>query len=147
MELNIEAVRQVAMNNVTSKAIFEELMTRERSRAQINLRKFRYDMLSKGKHVDDESFIEVFKKLHTLGIGTVVNGRNGKPTRFVWNYKLKKVAEAGTSKEHHIVDIKKQAPVRTTDKMVSITFDIPLDTRAEDLAALISLARGLETKD
>lgn len=149
--LNVAAVKEIANENETSRSIFNELGTRQRSRARINLRKFKYDLLTTGQPIVDEQFVETFKKLQDLGVGKIISGRLGNATRFVWNYKLRDVASAVHSKETPIVTKKKLTSPASEPKkelavggQIQITFSISANTRTEDLAALISLAKELK---
>lgn len=153
--LNAEVIKQIAEENDTSRAIFSKLGDRQRSRARINIRALKYDLLMNGQKVVEEEFLATFKKLMDLGVGSLVVGRGGNPTRFIWNYKLKDVAKA--AKSDKVVTIRRpkkfEAAVVPVEKVtvkektpISITFNLSPNIRGEDLAALISLAKELEGK-
>lgn len=148
MELNVNELRKIAGNNETSKAVFEELGTRLRSRARINIRKLKYEMLTKGKGVIEKDFMDTFIKLQQAGVGTIITGRLGNQTRFLWNYKLKDITSAV------IKPVKSMQPeIRPKEVLpsqnggrLSITFSLSPDVRSEDLAALISLVKEMEKR-
>lgn len=163
--LDVTTLKAVAESNATSKAIFGELSTRQRSRHRINLRKFKYDLLTNGNKVIDEEYVETFKKLQEMGVGKLISGRHGNPSRFVWSYKLKDIAQAAQSGEAIIMPevkqkktrkpytkrkIESKVPVETVRQVaqstISLVFNFSTDTRMEDLAALVSLAKELEKK-
>lgn len=148
---DIDEVKDIAERSPTSKAIFNELSTRKRSRHRINLRKFRYDLLTKGQHIEEGAYLETFKQLQSAGVGRIISGRLGKPSRFVWNYKLVEVAKAASGAEppQETRKPRKKVPIIHSTKAVapiSITFNLSPNIRAEDLGALISLVKELESK-
>lgn len=150
---NTPELKTIANENDTSKAIFNELSGRQRSHARINIRSLKYDLLTKGTVIEDDKFIDTFKKLMALGIGSLVVGRAGKPTRFIWNYKLRDITGAVNTQPEIKVIAKPGRPKGAPNKKkalttspISITFNLSANTRTEDLAALISLAKELESK-
>lgn len=160
--LDLNTLKSIAEENATSKAVFGQLSSRVRSRGQINLRKLRYDLLTQGQRIVEEEYVEIFKKLQDLGVGKLISGRHGKPTRFMWNYKLVSIAKAAVSAEPTvIVETVKKRAIKSLPKEIlavnessiveqaqrvpiSITFNLSPDIRVDDLAALISLAKGLK---
>lgn len=161
--LNVASLKLIAEENDTAKAIFNRLADKKRSRSRINIRALKYEMLTNGQKVVEEEFLNTFKKLMDLGVGSLVVGRAGNPTRFIWNYKLKDVAMAAKSDKvapvktirrprklesvPAIVPVQKVTMSPIKDKTpISITFNLSPDIRGEDLAALISLAKELEGK-
>lgn len=167
--LDVVSLKAVAESNATSKAIFGELSTRQRSRHRINLRKFKYDLLTSGQRIIEDEYIETFKKLQDLGVGKLISGRHGNPSRFIWSYKLKDIAQAAANGEAIIMPeispMKKQRKQRKpytrrikasnvqpepakqiAQSTISLVFNFSTDTRMEDLAALVSLAKELEKK-
>src|SRR6185312_119444 len=87
MDLNM-----IAKENETAKNVFEVFGARERFRRETNLQRLQRSLLENGKKVVDDEFVELFKKLQSAGIGTLVIGRGNKATRFKWHYNLKDVA-------------------------------------------------------
>lgn len=150
---NKDKLIELAGSNSTSQAIFKELGTRQRSREKLSLRKLRYDLLTKGQQVIEHDFLNTFKAMQDMGIGTIINGRLGNPTRFLWNYKVVDVAKSVNIPKKIVtpVVIKKTEP-KVTDGMitnkppVSITFNLSPNIRVDDLAALLSLVKELESR-
>ncbi len=112
-------LNQLKTLNDAAVATFEELSQRQRYRKDTNLRRFRKALSEKHGTIDLHQLEEVFRHMEQLGLGSLVIGRDDKPTRFVWKYNLKdvaKAAETGVMPERMLggkkpkIDIKKQAP-------------------------------------
>lgn len=92
MDLN-----QLKTLNDAAIATFKELSARQRYRKDTNLRRFRKALSEKHGNIDLHQLEEVFKHMEELGLGSLVIGRDDKPTRFVWKYNLKDVAKAAAT--------------------------------------------------
>lgn len=86
-------LQEVAQMSEVAKTIFDDLSKRSRFRDETNL--VRYPSLL---NLDQNETMAVFRELERLGVGSIVIGRRGKPTRFVWKYNLKDVANAAYGK-------------------------------------------------
>lgn len=92
--INNETIKQIAHENSTAKTVFQALDKRQRYRKETNLTKLEHSLLNSGEKIVSDEYFDTFKKLESLGIGSLVLGRKGKPNRFIWNYSLKDVAKA-----------------------------------------------------
>jgi hypothetical protein len=93
MELQVEKLKELAKNE-TAEYLFIALALKERVHSETDLVRFRRALVAQGVKVEQEAFMDTFRKLEKLGAGSIIYGRNGKNTRFKWNYSLKKVAMA-----------------------------------------------------
>lgn len=87
-------LKELMTINDAAVATFEELKNRQRYRKETNLRRFRRTLIEKYGKIDHEQLEDVFKRMESLGMGSLVIGRDDKPTRFVWKYSLREVAKA-----------------------------------------------------
>lgn len=90
----MENLAAIAKENETAKNVFEIFSNRERYRRETNLKRLQRYMHEEGKKVNESEFMDLFKKLQDLGIGTIVVGRGTKNNRFKWHYNLRDVARA-----------------------------------------------------
>jgi hypothetical protein len=84
-----KTLQEVAHMSRAAETIFSDFANRERFRDETNLNR-----LPKLLNLDPDETMEVFKALQELGMGSIVIGRRKNPTRFVWHYNLKDVANA-----------------------------------------------------
>lgn len=161
--LDQSKIKSVANSSVTSKAIFNALSERERYRDQLDLRKFKNDLMNKGEKIVQDEYLETFKMLEDLGVGSLIIGRKGKPNRFKWNYNLKDVAKASMNNQTQIKTIAQSVTVskrprgrprknqsllnavsvKKTNEPISITINLPADSNPADVAALLSLVKDM----
>lgn len=165
--LNQTELKSIVNESPTSKVIFNNLSKRLRFSRKTNLSKFQNQLLNSGEKIVEDEFFDTFKELQKAGAGALVHGRGGKPTRFKWHYDLKSVAKAVTTDKNVEIpelykkgdrppikiDIKedvkpivkrfKSAPVEQSASTISITLQLSSDSRPEDIAALLELARQL----
>lgn len=92
--VSISELKSLANNNTTSKEVFSAFAHRQRFRSETDLSRFKILLINSGKKIVIDEYMTLFKRLEALGIGTLVMGRLGKPTRFIWNYSLKSVGKA-----------------------------------------------------
>lgn len=171
-------LKNVAGLNHTSKVIFDTLSKRLRFRRQTNLTNFHNHLINTGEKIIEDEFLDTFKGLQILGVGSLIFGRNGKPNRFKWNYNLKDVAKAAKSdakmevkemfpagkpqvtfkrgpgrprihpKKVKAARIFKSSPeamkTHVEPSVISITLQIGGNSRPEDIAALLDLAKQLK---
>lgn len=145
---NSKEIQMVANSNETSKGIFKNLSMRKRFRMETDLRMFRYQLLNTETKFSDMHFLETFKKLEKLGVGSIVIGRAGKPTRFRWNYNLKLVAAAAQGDSSTVKANVKDAKLALVKDMageaLNVSFKVPKNADPERLAALFSLINEIE---
>lgn len=87
-------LNQVAESSHTARNVFEDLSKRERFRRETNLINYERKLLNSGKKIIHGEYLQVWKMLQDLGVGSLIIGRNKTPTRFIWNYNLKDVAKS-----------------------------------------------------
>lgn len=93
-----ESLKSLAHSSSTAECIFLALSQRERPRTVLNL-----TLLKKTighKNIKTEAFMEVFKKLESMGIGELTYGRGGNPVWFTWTYDLRDIANIGIGSEN-----------------------------------------------
>lgn len=96
--VSAEMVSLVSENN-TAKAIMADFAERRRFRKTTNIDRLKNLLLAKGEKIVDKEYMETFKRLQDMDYGSIVYGRNGQPTRFVWNYNLKSVGRSAFTGE------------------------------------------------
>ena len=94
-DFNYATVEAIAKSSDVSMQIFKHLSERKKVRKEINLGNLILTLLSQGKRFDLDSFYKTWKEMESKGLGTLVYGRNGKSDRFLVNYNLKLLGEAG----------------------------------------------------
>lgn len=78
-----------------------------------NIDRLKNLLLAKGEKIVDKEYMETFKRLQDMDYGSIVYGRNGQPTRFIWNYNLKSVGKSAFSEEKEPVKLPEaQSPVK-----------------------------------
>lgn len=92
--LNLNELQVVSNQSDTSRLIFKELGNRQRFRSSTDLRQFRNNLLASGMKIVQDDFTKTFKDLEKLGAGSLITGRRGNASRFIWNYNLKSLAKA-----------------------------------------------------
>jgi hypothetical protein len=93
--LDVKRLKIIANNSPESKLIFEALKNRDRTRKITDLRQFQYKLVDEGSNITKEDIMQTFQELEQAGVGIIVIGRRGKPTRFKWNYSIKKIGKLG----------------------------------------------------
>lgn len=164
MLMNLETqLKDLSKENKTSEAVFEALSQRMRARNVTNLNLLKYFLINNGIQIVTEQYIEVFKKLEALGVGSLIRGRKTKtgqtsPPRFVWHYNLKEVGKAAKGDKVSLKEIQSAQPVlppSTVDVPESehvnkitidrdgfkINIDLPKNVTPEDLSAWLSLVK------
>ncbi len=73
---------------------------RDRNREVTDVEQMRKGLIEKHQEeLDADKWLEAFHTLEDLGMGSLIHGRNGTPTRFRWNYSLKAIGAAALSGE------------------------------------------------
>lgn len=88
------SLKQVAQLNDASVALFTEFAERKRFRRNVNLKRLRRELSQKFGDINSQQLLETFKQMQNLGLGSIIYGRGGKSTQFLWNFDLKDVAKA-----------------------------------------------------
>ena len=161
---NQDVLKSVANQSNTSKSIFDAFASRKRFRSQTNLNKLRIDLLNKGERIDNDEYLETFKSLQDMGIGSLIIGRRGKPNRFKWNYSLKDVAKIASNAEsiQDIAEIKRprgrppgsvnkrprgrtvtSVKAKSQGALINLTVNLPPSVTNKDIQALLELIKGM----
>jgi hypothetical protein len=90
---------ELSKSNETATALFTEFANRKRFRWETDLRLQAAKLANKGYKVVDTDYLETWKQLETMGLGSIVYGRNGNSDRFKWRYSLKEVGKAAIAPE------------------------------------------------
>lgn len=98
--VNVQALRDIGRENPKFAAMFNHLMMRRRDRDQTDLRQY-FDRASTGWRDKDgtqyaaipglspQDVLSFYSMLQNYGLGTVIQGRHGKPARFKWGYSVR----------------------------------------------------------
>ncbi len=70
---------------------------RERNAAITDINQMKNILVRNGEKIELDDYYKAWKKLEDLGVGSIIQGRNGKSTRFKWNYSLKAIGQAAMS--------------------------------------------------
>lgn len=70
---------------------------RERNAAITDINQMKNILIRKGEKIDSDKYYKAWKRLEDIGAGSLILGRNEKPTRFKWNYSLKAIGHAAIS--------------------------------------------------
>lgn len=90
-------LKQIADKNETSTLVMLSLADRKRFRAFTDISHLKNIYIRSGEKIVLEDYMNTWKELETLGVGSVIHGRKGQPTRFKWNYSLRTIGEAALS--------------------------------------------------
>lgn len=91
----MKAAKEINLSNITDQNMILAFAYRERDRSITDVRQFYNSVMEKAEFYKDhetqklslENFVDYFQKLQSEGVGRLVEGRHGKPTRFYWKYK------------------------------------------------------------
>lgn len=153
------------MESHAAKTIFKVFGKRQRFRRHTNLDLFFKVIQQEDPTINEREFLSVFKGLQDQGAGSLVIGRKDNPTRFVWNYNLKEVANVAkrgrglqgldplpkrsryvptlVNSDRPVVIPMEPKKQNSVGGGVNITIQFPEGTRAEDMKALLELAASL----
>lgn len=98
-ETTQEALKVLANSSLTAQALFQAFSVKARSRARLDLQRFKGIVEEKTGKLNKEDFYKVFESLEKLGIGKIVRSPTGIPRKFAWNYALSSVGAAGLQGE------------------------------------------------
>jgi uncharacterized protein YfkK (UPF0435 family) len=111
-ETLIPKLQTTAKNKEFAKDVFSILASRERFRSRSDIDAiFRELETLKGTQLDYFKYLDVWKDIEKMGLGTMVYGRKGNPNRFVWNANLKHVGRLALG-----MSARPEAPVKETPK-------------------------------
>lgn len=138
--LNQEQIMSLAKSTKTAENIVSALKDRKRFRKETNLSKFHQILMNNGASIVENEYMDFWKGLEKLNLGSLIIGRKGKPNRFKWFYNLKGFAKVASGETAEIqplgkktVSLTEKRPVGRPRKVVSepagntirITLDIP----------------------
>lgn len=98
--VNVQAIRDIGRENPKFAAMLNHMMMRRRDRDQTDLRQY-FDRASTGWRDKDgtqypaipgltpQDVLSFYTTLQNYGLGTVIQGRHGKPARFKWGYSVR----------------------------------------------------------
>lgn len=86
-------LKAIAYKTTTSIAAVNALASRERIRHESDITRMRSQLVRNGEKIVDTDFMQFFKDLEKSGVGSIVYGRRGKPTKFAWYYSLKAISK------------------------------------------------------
>lgn len=92
--MNIEQLSKIATKNKTAEAVFTSWAVRERNTDEIDVARTRNLLLNEGFKVVPEELISTLKEMEKQGFGEFRAGKNGRPTRFRFNYSIKEMGKA-----------------------------------------------------
>lgn len=99
--IDTKELAHVLDENEPAKAVKKYLKERRRGRTDTSLKRIQRAFKDDGLNYSLEEIGQTFKKLHHLGAGRMVYGRNGNPNRFIWNVNLRSITSVleGTKTE------------------------------------------------
>jgi hypothetical protein len=94
--LKIDALRELYKQSPTAKAFLDHAARRERDQSQTTVQRIMALLKAEGNDFPRREIIELFRKLQDQGYGRFVEGRRGRPSRFVWGTGMTTVGRAAT---------------------------------------------------
>ncbi len=130
--MDVLSIANLADLNPVAKNIVADLGKRLRLRRKTNIPRYQRHLADQfGSEVDEAQLVDTFKKMESLGLGSLVNGRGGKPSRFVWKYSLRDVAKAARGEikpeEMSLAPTGKTRIVRSTKPKVKVAPAKPIE--------------------
>lgn len=128
-----------------SKIVMDYLNNRQRGAARTDLSNAYRIVRRAHPEIEEQDFMSVFKSMQSLGLGSMIIGRNGNPNRFVWKYTLKEAVEKFQA-SIPAKDVPKV--IRRAKKTVmpqQIVINLNPETPKIELEALLSLVKSLDT--
>lgn len=95
LTLNGANLSRITHSTSTSEILMQALNQRERNREFVDINRFKMTLRRDGAKLIDKDVLSFWSDLEHEGMGVIVRGRNGKPTRFELHYSLKSIAKAG----------------------------------------------------
>lgn len=147
MKLNSTELKHVAGSSESSKKLFGYLANRERNRDTVNIRKLAALIGS-----DEQSLIQVFKKLEGMNIGHIQYNTRNRPVKFHWHYALRDVGKSistnmqiaplpiASTIDTNVVQNKLPIVVRNG----KIEIEIPVDLKSDQFEAILRSIKGMQ---
>lgn len=140
---NIEALRQLYIENPVAKAFFDHAAKRERDQWETKVDRIIFLLKADGHDFRRREIIELFRQMQEQGLGQFVEGRRGWPSRFVWNTGMTSVGRAAIGEPQSIQYLTPEDNLADTSELAEAISN-PEGTRDEDLRELaaVSLDEG-----
>lgn len=97
LSVNGSELKKVSDSNETARSIRKFLAERIRNTPITDLPRTKMEILRSGGTVDEAQFIEYWKALDRIGVGTYFKGRGINKDTFTWKYSLKIIAQAAVT--------------------------------------------------
>lgn len=130
----------VALSSDTALGIFDDCSKRKRMRWETDLGRYAVKLAKKGVKVVQEPYMQTWKDLEDFGVGVIVHGRNGNPTRFRWHYSLKDIGEAAMHPEKKIEFKMLEGSTKQEPKEVKVKRGRPFGSKNKKKVKLIAKA-------
>lgn len=159
--------------NQVEQSVFKMLANRQRLSKKTDIPQFTKYLKHVEPNASEKDVLEVFKKLQEEGYGSVIIGRGDKPTRFIWDYNLKDVAQKVLGNEVEVmpldaskrsvktrktradkgmprtkkprkIAIRKPSELKQVQPVISINLKLGEGTSVKDIQALLELANSLK---
>lgn len=136
MNSQTASLKSLPATNETEKMLVSAYAEKQRFRYETDLVKFKNQLLNRGMRIVEKEYAAWYEKLQNMGAGSIVYGRGHTPTRFKWNYNLKKYAQSTAPQK----STEKRAP---KDLTKHVTMNIHLTLHPDDVRALVELVRTM----
>lgn len=113
-------LKQIAGHSETATVLMFNLAERKRFRNITDISHLKNALIRSGEKIIDEDYIAVFKELEAIGVGSLIIGRRGKPSRFKWNYSLKNIGEAAINGKDVVVTPLHNTKTKRTLQLVPV---------------------------
>ncbi len=90
----IQSIATLSVLNPVAKTIIDDFAKRQRLRRETTLDRYERHLADTYGQIDHNQLVETFQTMENLGLGSLISGRGGKPSRFIWKYSLRDVARA-----------------------------------------------------
>ena len=87
-------LKKIGHASRTAEVLSTSLALRERVRHSSDIARMKNQLIREGETIVDSELFKFWKDLQNAGVGSVIVGRRGKPTRFDWHVSMKSVAKA-----------------------------------------------------
>lgn len=142
----VAKLQTYAKLNVLSQDVFKRLASRERAKNRSDIDAICREIeADKKSQLDYNKYIEVWRQLELMGVGSLVFGRRGNPNRFVWNHNLKEIGKQALNitEPKPVPEVVKSVRPQPVDTSRTVTFVLPPTVPMAEVNALLALAAGL----